>query len=520
MADTILSLRGLSKSYPGVQALDAVSLDFLAGEVHALLGENGAGKSTLIKAIAGAIQPDSGTIAIAAPSRGDTRAAGNLIEHSHLDPQLSRDCGVAVIYQEFNLVGSLSAAENIALGRRDSSRGREGYRASGLVHRREMHEVAAELFARFRVDIDPERLVRDLPSSQQQIVEIAKAVSLDARILVMDEPTAPLSVAEVDRLFDIIKDCRSRGTCVIYISHRIDELFAISDRVSVLRDGRLVETRETSSVTRSELIGLMVGRTLTESYPERPLPRDEVALELRSVSGNGDYDISFSLRKGEVLGLAGLVGAGRTELAKLLFGAARLESGTVLVDGKALRLRSPKDALRAGIGLIPENRKEEGLHLAMPIGWNVSLPSLGRLSRLGLVKRKDERGMAERFSALLRIKAPSIAQRVGNLSGGNQQKVVIAKTLGAESRILIFDEPTRGIDVGARQEIYRLMSELAGQGHAILMITSDMEELLGMSDRIVVLAEGSVAGTLEKEEFSQRRVLELASGAIDGGRKE
>jgi ribose transport system ATP-binding protein len=504
MSDTVLSIKAVSKAYPGVQALDVVSVDFRRGEVHALLGENGAGKSTLIKIIAGAIEPDSGSVAIAPP---DSAGSGAMREYERLNPHLAMGLGIAVIYQEFNLVGSLSAAENIKLGKGNS----------GLVDRRAMNAEAAAIFSRFGVDIDPEIPVRELSSSQQQIVEIAKAVAREARILVMDEPTAPLSVAEVEKLFTIIRDCRARGVCVVYISHRIDELFAISDRVTVLRDGRKVETRDTASATRHDLIGLMVGRELSESWPSRPAPREEPALELRGVSGNGDQEISFILRKGEILGLAGLVGAGRTELARVIYGAARLDAGGVLVGGRPVRIRSPAQALKAGIGLIPENRKEEGCHLNMTIAWNIALPSLRAISRAGLVRRSAERELATRFGESLRIRAPSLAQRVGNLSGGNQQKVVLAKMLGARPDVLIFDEPTRGIDVGSRQEIYRLMGELAAEGHAILMITSDMEELLGMSDRIAVLSGGRLAGLLGKSEFSQRRVLELASGSIDGG---
>lgn len=499
MNDTILSLRSISKAYPGVQALDGVSVDFRAGEVHALLGENGAGKSTLIKVVAGAIEPDAGTIAI-------TDTSGSTFEKPRLDPHLSRLHGISVIYQEFNLVGSLSTAENISLGR---PTGR-------FVDHAAMRANAARLFTRFGVDIDPEALVRDLPSSQRQLVEIAKAIAQDARILVMDEPTAPLSVAEVEKLFAIIRDCRARGVCVIYISHRIDELFAIADRVTVLRDGKVVETKNIASITRPELIGLMVGRELSENYPARQSCRDAPALELRKVSGNGDVDISFTIHEGEIVGVAGLVGAGRTELAKAVYGAAPVDSGQILIAGKQVRIRSPRDAIVAGLGLIPEDRKEEGCFLGMSVSWNISLPSIRRLAPRMVVHTKDEQALAAKYRSLLQIRTPSLEQQVGNLSGGNQQKVVVAKTLATDSRVIIFDEPTRGIDVGARHEIYRLMAGLAAEGKAIMMITSDMEELLGMSDRIVVLAGGRLAGILDKQEFSQRRVLELASGSIDG----
>ncbi|HUW40308.1 MAG TPA: sugar ABC transporter ATP-binding protein [Rectinemataceae bacterium] len=490
MNGTVLSLESVSKVYPGVVALDDFSIAFRPGEVHALLGENGAGKSTLIKVIAGAIAPDAGHILI------DGR------RHARLSPHMARALGIEVIYQEFNLMPSLSAAENISFGERTGR----------LVSQRAMERKAAALFGEFEVDLDPKTPVRDLSASQQQIVEIARAVSRNAKVLIMDEPTAPLSIAEVEHLFKLIRRFKERGTLVIFISHRIDELFAISDRVTVMRDGRFVSTLETAKTTRPELIGLMVGRELKETYPERGRKPGGTVLELRGVTGNGDRDISFDLGKGEILGVAGLVGAGRTELAKVIIGAARLESGEILLDGRRVSIRSPRDALRHGIGLIPENRKEEGCFLDMDITWNISFASLRRISKGPLVGRGEEKALAARFRDLMQIKAPNLGQKVKLLSGGNQQKVVLSKTLAAESRVLIFDEPTRGIDVGARQDIYKLMDELTRQGSSIIMISSDMEELLGMSDRIVVIAEGRLAGTLEREEFSQQAVLELASG--------
>ncbi len=489
----IVSLKNITKTYPGVSALKDLSLDFYPGEVHALLGENGAGKSTLIKIIAGAVEPDSGSIHF-----GD-KAYGRLSPHE------ARSNGVEVIYQEFNLVASLSAAENIALGERTGA----------FVDFKLMEKRAKGLFDQFGIELDPASLVRDLSSSQQQIVEIAKAVSKNARILIMDEPTAPLSVSEVDSLFRIIRMFRDKGVSIIYISHRIDELFDIADRISVLRDGAFVAARAVADTDRRELINLMVGRELKESYPARAHPPAGTLLEAKNLSGNGDEDISFSVRKGEIFGLAGLVGAGRTELAKLVYGAAKLEGGSLEMEGKALRIRSPRDAIKSGIGLIPENRKEEGCFLEMGVDWNISFPSVRDISTHGIVDLKREKEIAERFSALLRIRTPSLAQKVKNLSGGNQQKVVLAKTLATESRLLIFDEPTRGIDVGARQEIYKLMTDLADKGHAIIMISSDMEELLGMSDRIAVLAEGRLMGILERRQFSQKRILELASGITD-----
>lgn len=490
MSEVVLSLKNITKIYPGVIALNSISLDFHKGEVHALLGENGAGKSTLIKVISGAITPDEGIIAF-----------GNK-QYSKLTPHIARMNGVEVIYQEFNLISSISAAENICLG---DKFGR-------FVNYREMERKAWEIFGRFKVSIDPCALIRDLSTSEQQIVEIAKAVSRKVRILIMDEPSAPLSVSEVESMFNIIREFKRQGVTVIYISHRIDELFAISDRVTVMRDGFCVDTKNTSQTTRKELISLMVGRELKESYPSRNNRFNEVAFELKNVSGNGNYNISFKIRKGEILGVAGLVGAGRTELAKVIYGAEKLESGEIYINGHAVRINSPSEALRHGIGLIPENRKEEGCFLEMSVKWNISFANIKNLSKMFIVDIKKEDELGEKYMNLLNIKTPSLYQQVKNLSGGNQQKVVLAKTLAANSIILIFDEPTRGIDVGAKQEIYKLMCQLVGQGHSIMMITSDMEELLGMSDRIIILSEGKLTGVVENADFSQDYILELASG--------
>jgi ribose transport system ATP-binding protein len=491
-APNVLSIKNLTKQYPGVLALDRVSLDFFTGEVHALLGENGAGKSTLIKAVAGAIEPDGGAIHIAGA------------EYARMTPHLARSLGVEVIYQEFNLVPSMSVAENIFLG---DTTGR-----GLLVDKRVMVARANDVFRQFNIDIDPHALVRDLPPAQQQIVEIAKAVSKNVKILVMDEPTAPLTVTEVESMFEIVRRLKSQGVTVIYISHRLEEIFRISDRVSVLRDGRYIATRATAATNRGELISLMVGRELKESYPARRAAPGAVRLEVRHLCGSGDEDISFSVRKGEILGLSGLVGAGRTELARVIYGAEPLERGEILVDGRPVQIKSPEDAINLGIGLIPEDRKNQGVFLDMDIKWNISFSQVRRLSRFTMVNGRRETSLAEKYRELLKIKTPSLTQQVKNLSGGNQQKVVLAKTLAAESKILIFDEPTRGIDVGAKQEIYNLMCELANDGIAILMISSDMEELLGMSDRVIVLCEGRFAGEVPRAHFSQSYILDLASG--------
>jgi len=491
-SDIVLSLRNLVKRYPGVLALDHVSLDFRKGEVHALLGENGAGKSTLVKVVGGAIEPDSGEIRV------------NGREFTRMNPHLARSQGIEVIHQEFNLVPPLSVAENIFLGDRVGGR--------RLVDFKVMRERTVALFQQFNIAIDPDKPVRELSPAQQRLVEIAKAVSKNVRILIMDEPSAPLSVSEVEHMFEIIQRLKQNGVTVIYISHRLEEVFRISDRVSVMRDGRYVATRPTADTNRKELISLMVGRELTEQYPAGTGAPSDVALEIRHLSGNGVRDISFYVRKGEILGLSGLVGAGRTELAMVIFGAAPAEGGEIWVDGKRVTINSPADAIRHGIGLLPEDRKGQGLFLEMGVKWNICFPIVRRISRRGLVDTKAEQEIAAKYKARLDIRTPSLEQRVKNLSGGNQQKVVLAKALAAQSDILIFDEPTKGIDVGTKQEIYKLMRELADNGIAIIMISSDMQELLGMSDRIVVLCEGAFAGEVHREQFSQNYILDLASG--------
>lgn len=441
----LISLSRITKSYPGVVALNDVSVSFNAGEVHAIIGENGAGKSTMIKTIAGAVEPDGGTIEIAGSS------------HAALTPAISRGLGIEVIYKEFNLVPTLSVAENIFLGQKS------GWR----VDFKTMLQNSKLLLDELGVEIDPLALVRDLPSSQQQLVEIAKALAKKPRILIMDEPTAPLSLAEVESLFAIIRKARARGTCVLYVSHRLDEIFVICDRVTVLRDGKYVSTAKTSDIDRDQLVKLMVGRELTNTYPERKPPAPDVALELRNLEGNGNQPISFALHRGEILGVAGLVGAGRTELAKVIYGAARQEGGELLVNGRVVRFQSPREAMKAGIGLIHENRKEEGVFLDKPIRWNIAIAALEQLRRGLIVDRQAEARMGRSYKERLRIKTPSLDQLVKNLSGGNQQKVVIAKTLAAKADIIIFDEPTRGIDVGARAEVYGLMAELVAEGIAI-----------------------------------------------------
>ena len=489
----LLSLKNITKEYPGVRALDNVSISFEKGEVHALIGENGAGKSTFIKTLSGAIRPTSGTIEF----EGKT--------YDHLEPRQAIDLGIAVVYQELIQFEAMSVADNIFLGVKDEK--------SGLIlNDKQRCEKTKELLEAFDCGIDPQTLIRDLSIANRQIVELTKAMVRNAKVVVMDEPTAAITLAEQEKLYTLVKQLKNNGVTVIYISHRLEELFIICDRISVLRDGQYVTTCDIKDIDKQDMIKLMVGRELTNAYPGKKPATDEVVLDVQDLSGNGVHNISFQLHKGEILGFAGLVGSGRTELMHLIYGAAKRESGSVRFHGEEVHFRSPADGLKAGIGLIPEDRKFQGCFIDKPIYWNNSISALKSVSRHGVVDRKAEMKMADEYKARLKTKAPFLDMVTGGLSGGNQQKVVIAKALAALPEVLIFDEPTRGIDIGARYEIYLLMNELAEQGKSILMVSSDMEELLGMSERIIVLHEGQKAGELTKEEFSQERVLTCASG--------
>lgn len=488
----VLQLDQLTKSYPGVAALKPFGLSFRQGEVHALLGENGAGKSTLIKLVTGAVSADAGRVIL------------NGQDLTGLGPAATLNAGIAAIYQEFSLFPDLTVAENVFFGRQITRR--------GFVDRPAMEAETARILAELGTDVSPRALSRDLSVGHQQMVELAKSVSRNARVLIMDEPTAPLTNREVGFLYEVVARLKARGVTIIYISHRLKEIFDLCDRVTVMRDGDLVATLNIAETTEDELVRLMVGRAVANDHPSATAKTGEVLFEARGLRSAKVHDVSFSVRAGEILGLAGLVGAGRTETARLIFGADPRSSGEIVVEGKPVAIRSPRDAIAAGIGLIPEDRKRQGVLLNQSITFNAVFAALSRVSPGLFADAKAERTATNRMCEQLQIKTPSLDQLAGKLSGGNQQKVVLAKWLLTESRVLIFDEPTRGIDVGAKQEIYALMRRLSDRGAAIIMISSEMPELLGMSDRVLVLAHGRIVGELAKHEFDQERVLRLASG--------
>jgi ribose transport system ATP-binding protein len=487
-------MQNIRKTFPGVVALDDVSFDLRAGEVHILLGENGAGKSTLMKILSGA-QPKSA---------GEIFLNGHAVEIK--SPKHAQQLGIGIIYQELNLVPQLSAAENIFLGR-------EPVRLPGLVDRRAMQREANRLLNDLGLSLDVSRPVRELSIAAQQMVEVAKAISLDARILIMDEPTSALTEREIAELFTRIRQLKAAGVAIVYISHRMEELFEIGDRVTVLRDGKNVATRDIADVTKAELIRLMANRELTHQFPKVAAPLGDEALRVENLNRAGKlHDISFTLRRGEVLGVAGLLGSGRTELARAIFGADAIDSGTLYRNGQPLKINAPQQAIQAGIGFLTEDRKTQGLVLALSVKDNVCLPSLKQFARWGWVNDEAEGQAAARYVNELRIKTPGVHQQVVNLSGGNQQKVVLSKWLCSQAEIFIFDEPTRGIDVGSKAEIYELINQLTAQGVAVLMISSELPEILGMSDRILVMHQGRIHGEFLAEDATQEKILRCALG--------
>lgn len=492
--ESLLVMRGIVKHFPGVLALNGVRFDLRRGEVHALVGENGAGKSTLMKVLSGVYQADSGDIIF----KG---------QHVHFrNTRQSQNAGITTIYQELNQVPQLSITENIFLGS-EIVRG-------GLIQWSDMHAEASKLLARLHLDLDPRVTLGTLGVGQQQMVEVAKALLHRADLIIMDEPTSSLSIREIDYLFGIIRQLKESGVSIIYISHHLEETFAVADRITVLRDGSYVTTQKSTDLDVDRLIRYMVGRDLAEQFPKEFAPRTGEVLRVEGLSqGTRLRDVSFSAYGGEVLGVAGLVGAGRTEIMRCIFGADPYDAGAIYVDGKRVTIRSPRDAIRNGIALLTEDRKGQGLVLSMSTGHNITMAVLGRLTRGLFTSRSKEHDLAQGYIQSMAIKASSQEQLAVNLSGGTQQKVVLSKWMATHPRVLIFDEPTRGIDVGAKVEIYRLINDLARKGVAILMISSELPEVLGMSDRVLVVHEGSVAGILGRAEATEERVMELATGA-------
>lgn len=496
-SEPMIELAGITKQFGAVQALRGVDLSLYPGEVHALVGENGAGKSTLVKILAGIHRPDAGMIKI----------GGSVIDLHN--PAQARNAGIAVIHQEPTLFPDLNVAENVFMGRHPRDR-------FGRVDWKRMYQEVERLFDSLGVRMNVYTPVQGLSVADQQMVEIAKALSFQSRVLVMDEPTAALSAHEVQTLFTIVRRLRERGVAILFVSHRLEEIFALADRVTVFRDGARVATAPITEVTTEELIRQMVGRTMETLYPKSVVEPGEVVLEVRHLTREGVFtDINFQVRRGEILGFAGLVGAGRTEVARVLFGIDRASAGEIFINGKSVQVRSPKDAMRHGVAYVPEDRHQHGLIMDFSIAKNMTLPVLRQTSLLGLVNRQRERELATAYTDQLHVRTSGIDQLVKALSGGNQQKVVLAKWLITQPTILILDEPTRGIDVGSKAEVHRIISELAGEGLAIILISSDLPEVLAMADRVLVMHEGRVAAEFSHAEADQEKVMFAATGAVE-----
>ncbi len=492
----LVHMRGIVKSYPGVLALRGVDFRVEPGQVMGLVGENGAGKSTLLKVLAGATPADGGVVEV----DGTPRAMQG--------PRDSQNAGIAVIYQELMLAEHLSIAENVFAGREPMRRGRGVDFAT-------MYEKTAALLGELGIGASPREQVSRLNVARRQMVEIAKALSMNARLIVMDEPTSSLTEDEVTTLLDLVRRLRERGVSVVYVSHRMREIFAVADTITVMRDGSLVGVHQVADVTPAEVVKMMVGRDLVDMYGSRPQPRPtgQPVLDVRGLhAGPRVKDVSFSVAAGEIVGMAGLVGAGRTETALAVFGQTRPTSGSVHVDGEQVRLRNPREAIAAGIAYVPEDRKQQGLFLGLPIRTNISSACLDDVSRHGVVSRGRDRRLAQTLSGDLRVKASSVETAVGTLSGGNQQKVVLARWLARRPRVLILDEPTRGVDVGAKAEIYRLVRGIAAEGVAVVVISSELPEVLGLSDRVLVMCEGRLVGELDAADATEQQVMALATG--------
>ncbi|MGG1611691.1 sugar ABC transporter ATP-binding protein [Paenibacillus phoenicis] len=495
MNTPLLEMEGIDKSFSGVKVLEQVKFTLEAGEVHALMGENGAGKSTLMKILNGIYTKDSGTV----------RVKGK--ERSILSPSAAQELGIVMIHQELNLIPHLTVMENIFLGREFT------LGPTRLIDWRKMKRESARYLSQLGLMIPPEAIVGELSVGQQQMVEIAKALSMNTEILVLDEPTAALTNREIEGLFQVIASLKRQGVGMIYISHRMEEIFQICDRITVMRDGRYVGTEKVAETNMDQIVKMMVGREIKDRFPKAHIDFGEEKLRVENLSQKGVlHDISFSVRAGEIVGIAGLMGAGRTELAKALFGVSPIDGGTIAINGKKVQIRKPSDAIRAGLALVTEDRKDEGLLLAMSVRDNLSMTNLTAVSNGGFLSEAKERELADTLIQRLRIKTSSGAQAVGSLSGGNQQKVVIGKWLATNPQVLILDEPTRGVDIGAKKEIYDLMNKLAAEGVAIVMISSELPEILGMSDRILVMHEGKLTGHFTREEATQEKIMICATG--------
>jgi rhamnose transport system ATP-binding protein len=494
----LLILERATKSFGAVKALEDGSITLLSGEAHALLGENGAGKSTLVKILAGVHLPDSGRLLL------------DGVEVTFTGPAAAQTAGISIIYQEPTLFPDLTVAENIFIGR-------QPLRAGRRIDRGRMNEEAADTFRRLGVSIDPRRPARGLSVADQQMVEIAKALSFSARIFVMDEPTAALSSAEVERLFDVVRTLRKQGAAVLFISHRLEEAFAICQRVTIMRDGRFVRTDPVGDLTVDVIIRSMVGRDLSALFPKTPTPPGDAVLQVERLTREGVFtDVSFDVHAGEIVALAGLVGAGRSEVARAIFGIDRRDAGTVRVNGRELPAASPIAAMDAGVGFVPEDRRQQGLVMDLGIDHNIALASLRRLGRLGLIRRSAERGLATEWAGRLQLKYGHLANPAWTLSGGNQQKVVLAKWLARRPALLIIDEPTRGIDVGTKAEVHRILDELVSQGVAVLMISSELPEVLGMADRVLVIREGRLVAELARADADEASIMRAATGQLTG----
>lgn len=499
MGKSFLEMRGISKKFPGVKALDSVDFEIIKGEVHALIGENGAGKSTLIKILTGAYQKDEGQVFL----------EGKKINISN--PKEAIELGITAIYQELNLSPHFSAAENIFLGREL----KKGSEIVSFIDWKETKTKAKELLTELGQDINVNVPVKELGIGQQQMVEIAKAISTNARIIIMDEPTSSLSMGETRELFDAIIRLREKGISIIYISHRLEEVFEICDRVTVMRDGKKICTFNISETNKDELIKNMVGRTLKQQYPKVKTSIGEEAIRVEHLTRKGEFEnISFTAYMGEILGISGLVGSGRTEIARCIFGADPRDQGEIYVFGKRCNISSPIDAMNQGIALLTEDRKNQGLILQQDLVKNITLPNLEKFKCSLMLDIKNMVNTSKRLSKKLNVKTPSLLKKVNELSGGNQQKVVIAKWLCYNANIFIFDEPTRGIDVGAKVEVYNIMNELVSKGACVIMISSELPEILGMSDRIIVISEGKITGEFTREDANQEAIMKAATGGV------